>query len=76
MSQPQILTLGSISELSRILNNFSHTKIISTHNLRFACAVCRRGIILYEGRIIADSDIKEIVNDENLLEQTGLLEKY
>lgn len=84
-SNPEILILDEptaeidpkgIGDLVAILNQFSHTKIISSHNLRFAKAVCNRGIVMHEGEIIFDGKLDAIFENDELLEKTGLKEIY
>jgi cobalt/nickel transport system ATP-binding protein len=82
---PEILVLDeptaeispkSIGSLAKILNNFSHTKIVSTHNLKFAEAVCNRFIVLKKGEIIYDGNFEKLFSDKKLLDSAGLLENY
>ena len=82
---PEILVLDEptaeidpkgIKDLINILNSFTHTKIIATHNLRFAAKVCDRGIILNEGKIIHDGKLPEIMENKTLLKDAGILDEY
>lgn len=58
--------------LIKLLNSFSHTKIIATHDLDFAKAVCRRAILLKKGKVFADGLAKEILNDFSLMQECGM----
>ncbi len=58
--------------LIRILNEFDHLKIISSHDLDFVWDTCNRVILLKEGRIIADGVPEKILRDRELLESAGL----
>lgn len=48
------------------------TKIIATHDLKMALELCGRGIIMDEGKIVADGILTDIFNDRQLLEEHGL----
>lgn len=58
--------------LIRILQQFSHTKIIATHDLDLAYDLCSRTIILDQGRILADGATKILLKDQKLLESSNL----
>ena len=57
--------------LQEIVRNLPQGKIIATHNLVFAAAVCSRVLILKEGTIVAAGDI-QCLEDNALLESVGL----
>ena len=65
-----------VKDIVNILQRFTHTKIISTHNIRFAKAVCIRGVILKYGQIIYDGLMEEIVNNKDLLKLAEIYEDY
>ena len=58
--------------LIRILNEFEHLKIITSHDLDFIWDTTSRTILMSEGRIIRDGETKEILSDEALLDANGL----
>ncbi|UCH21411.1 MAG: ABC transporter ATP-binding protein [Deltaproteobacteria bacterium] len=58
--------------LIELLKTFEHTKIIATHDLDMAVDICERTIVIYEGRITADGSTLELLQDETLLERSGL----
>jgi cobalt/nickel transport system ATP-binding protein len=58
--------------LINILNGLSHTKIIATHDLKFAEEVCTRAIILKEGKIFADGKPKDLLYKKELMQQSDL----
>lgn len=58
--------------LISLLNSFSHTKIIATHDLDLAMEVCARVILMRKGRIAADGPIREVFGNVSLLESCGL----
>lgn len=59
-------------EFYQIVANFTHTRIIATHDLDLANDLCSRVIILDKGAIVADDKTQEIFSDRRLLEQFGL----
>ena len=58
--------------LIRILNEFDHLKIITSHDLDFVLDTCSRVILMHDGRIIADAAAEEILCDRALLEANSL----
>ena len=58
--------------LIRILNEFDHLKIITSHDLDFVMDTCTRVILMNDGRIIRDAAAMEILTHEALLEENGL----
>ena len=57
--------------LMEMLQKLNHTKIIVTHDMRFAAGVCSRVIILKNGRIAADGNIS-LLYDRELMRNHGL----
>ncbi|RMF09789.1 MAG: ABC transporter ATP-binding protein [Candidatus Neomarinimicrobiota bacterium] len=79
--QPKILVLDEPAanldpvnrrKVIRLLTQFSHTRILATHDLDLALDVCDRVLILHQGRITADGNAETILRDENILRQNGL----
>jgi cobalt/nickel transport system ATP-binding protein len=73
---PQLLVLDEPSanldprarrELLELLAGIDRTLLIVTHDLPFAAEICERAIILAAGRIVADGDTREILDDAPLL---------
>lgn len=58
--------------LINLLNNFKHTRIITTHDLDMVLDVCDRTIVLGNGRILADGPTEVILNNEKLLDECCL----
>jgi len=56
----------------KLLNSFSHTKIITSHDLDMVLDTCQRVIVLKDGQIAADGAASEILSDIGLLESCGL----
>lgn len=55
-----------------LLNSFTHTRIITSHDLDMVGAVCRRVILLKEGAIASDGPAEDILTNADLLESCGL----
>jgi len=79
--QPDILVMDepashldpkSRRALINLLKHFHHTKIIASHDLDLILDVCRRCIIVKEGRVVADGLTEEILSDRQLLEENNL----
>lgn len=58
--------------LIRILNQFDHLKIITSHDLDMILDTCERTILISHGRIIRDGRTRDILQDKELLEANGL----
>jgi cobalt/nickel transport system ATP-binding protein len=59
--------------LIKLLKGLSVTKIIASHDLDLVKLLCDRVIILDGGRIVADGNTEDILNDRRLLDTHGLL---
>jgi len=59
-------------KLIGLLKNFTHTKIIATHDLDLVLDLCERTIILNNGRIAIDGNTRDIFGNEILLEANHL----
>lgn len=55
-----------------ILNEFSHLKIIASHDLDFIWDTCERTILLSGGKIARDGKTEDILRDGKLLDACGL----
>jgi cobalt/nickel transport system ATP-binding protein len=78
---PKILVLDEPSagldprarrSLIQLLDEMSITMLVSTHDLRMVKELFTRMIVMDEGKIIADGNTLELMNDEALLEAHGL----
>jgi cobalt/nickel transport system ATP-binding protein len=58
--------------LISLLGHFEHTKIIASHDLDLIWDVCRRCVIIKDGRVVADGPAEEILSDRQLLEANNL----
>jgi len=59
-------------QVIELLKTFEHTKIIATHDLDLALDLCRRTLIIHEGRLAADGATLEIMQNEALLKRNRL----
>lgn len=55
-----------------LLQSFTHTRIIATHDLDLVLDVCSRVIVLHAGRVAADGSPAAIFRDPELLERCHL----
>lgn len=58
--------------LIQMLQSFTQTRIIATHDLELVVEVCARVIVLDGGRVVADGPARELLNDEELMRTHGL----
>jgi len=61
-----------IMNLLKKLNESGRTIIVVTHNMRLVAEYAERVIVLKEGRVIADGDVREVMGDFELLRSTFL----
>lgn len=55
-----------------LLNSFSYTKIIATHDLDMVLDTCERTVVISDGRVAFDGKSKDILTDERLMDKCGL----
>ncbi len=55
-----------------LLKDFSHTKIITSHDLDMILELCDRVIVLNEGCIVADKSTLSVFEDDELMQMCGL----
>lgn len=73
MDEPSVaLDPKNRRNLIHILNGFRQLKIIASHDLDMILDTCSRVILMSDGKIIRDGDVKEILFDKELLEAHGL----
>lgn len=58
--------------LISLLRQFTHTKIIATHDLDMVMDMCTRCIVMKDGSILADAPVPDIFADRSLLEEARL----
>ena len=81
VSRPELLVLdeptGDLDARSRrrlvqLLRERDETLLVATHDLDVAAALCERGIVLYEGAVVADRPLPDLLADRSFLELRGL----
>ena len=73
MDEPSIaLDPRNRRSLIHILNDFEHLKIIASHDLDMILETCSRVILMSGGCIVCDGDAKEILTNQELLQENGL----
>jgi cobalt/nickel transport system ATP-binding protein len=74
--EPEILVLDEPSanldpmgrrELAEVLTRLGLTMLMVTHDLPYALSLCRRAVVMNQGRIAADGPIEEILSDQRLM---------
>lgn len=58
--------------LIELLKGFTHSKLVASHDLDLILDVCRRCIVIGDGRVVADGPASEILSDARLLEANNL----
>jgi len=58
--------------LINTLKGFSHTKIITSHDLDMVLETCDRVIVIKDGEVAANGTTQEILTNQELLEKCGL----
>lgn len=59
-------------DLIDLLKGFTHTQLIATHDLDMVRELCGRTIVLDEGKIIADGQTSDILEDTNVKATLGI----
>jgi len=59
-------------ELINLLNEFSHMKVIASHDLDFIWDTCSRTILMSNGCVVYDGETQEVLTNKGLLEANGL----
>lgn len=73
MDEPTLgLDPKSRRRLITILKGFSHTKIITSHDLDMVMETCDRIIIIKDGEVAANGPTLEVITNEKLLDNCGL----
>ena len=55
-----------------LLKEFTHTKLIATHDLDLVRQLCTRTLVLQQGKLRADGPTADIFADHELMEECGL----
>jgi cobalt/nickel transport system ATP-binding protein len=59
-------------QLMKLLRDFHHTRIFTSHDLDMVLELCERVIVLHEGEVRADGPTLEIFNNNELLAECRL----
>lgn len=59
-------------QLINLLKGFEHTKIVASHDLDLILDVCKRCIVIKEGKVAADGSPETILSNKALLEENNL----
>ena len=59
-------------QLMRLLADFGHTRIFTSHDLDMVVELCPRTIVLDRGRVLADAPTVEVFRDDALLRECRL----
>lgn len=63
---------GNRRAIINLLNEFSHMKIIASHDLDFIWDTCTRTILMKDGKVAYDGATEDILRNKELLEECGL----
>ena len=66
----------SRKRLINLMNDFEHTKIITSHDMEMILETCHRVILINNGKVAADGPALEIFADEKTLDICGLEKPY
>ncbi len=61
------------SELVSLLISMPQTMVIATHDLDMASQVCSRAVLMDRGKVIAQGKISEILDNQSMLIEAGLI---
>ena len=64
------------SRLVAVLARIGGTQLVSSHNMEFVRATCRRAVVLDGGRVVADGPTDAILGDADLMLHCGLEVPY
>jgi len=67
------LAAGDHSKLAENLNEQKKSKIIASTDLDFILKTCRRVIILNNGKVVSSGKVNEIMSNQQLMEENGLV---
>jgi cobalt/nickel transport system ATP-binding protein len=83
--RPEILLLDEPSmeldprgrrQLIQLLRGLPGTRLIASHDLEMVLELCRRVLVLDQGRLVADGDAREILANAALMDRHGLEVPY
>lgn len=62
----------SMMELLRSLNSTGHTVIVITHSLWVVAEYAHRAVILHNGSVVIDGNVREVFSEQEKLESVGM----
>lgn len=66
------LDLRARRQVINLLKSFDHTLLVATHDIEMIKELCPRTLLMKEGRIIADGNTVQILDDRKLMNEAGL----
>lgn len=69
------LDWGARESVVNMIANFMHTCIVASHDLALIKKICKRGIVLARGEVVADCPIDDIFTNEDIMTELGLSQK-
>ncbi|MCH5214608.1 MAG: ABC transporter ATP-binding protein [Muribaculaceae bacterium] len=58
--------------VAQLIEGFTHTCLIATHDIGIIKRLCRRAIVIDDGRLIADKPVDEVFADADLMNVLGI----
>lgn len=58
--------------VAQLIEGFTHTCLIATHDIGIIKRLCRRAIVIDDGRLIADKPVDEVFADAHLMNVLGI----
>jgi len=58
--------------LIQFIKGIDSTKIFATHDLEMALELCKRAILMNDGKILVDGEIKETLGNEKIMNEIGM----
>ncbi len=80
--EPELLVLdeptanldpGSRWRLIELLMTLPQTKVIASHDLDLVAMICKKALVLKDGKALAFGPVEDILEDQELLREAGLL---
>ena len=66
------LDIRSRRRLITFMQSLQQTMVIASHDLEFLLEVCDRTLIMYQGKIVADGDPRDIMGDDTIMKNYEL----
>ncbi|NEP54966.1 MAG: ABC transporter ATP-binding protein, partial [Moorea sp. SIO3C2] len=61
------LDIRSRRRLITFMKGLPQTMVIASHDLEFLLEVCDRTLVMYQGKLVADGNPREIMSDDALM---------